>query len=260
MATTRTDPVGAYIASKPKDARAALTQVREAIRKAVPGAQESIAYKMPVYTLDGVFVLYFAGWKAHYSLYPVTDDIAAAFARELAPYERTKGGVRLPYSEPVPARLIGRIAKFRATQLAKRDAGRTGRTAQLARVRRLCRSLPSVSEKMSHGTPTFFVTDGKGVFAMFSDHHHEDGRLALWVPVPDGQQTLMISEAPEIYFKPPYVGASGWIGIDLAQIRDDALGSHLQEAWRLIARKMPASRSRPAARPARRRARRASRT
>lgn len=259
MATTRTDAVAAYIASKPKDARATLTQVREAIRKAVPAAQESIAYGMPVYTLGGVFVLYFAGWKAHYSLYPVTDDIAAAFERELAPYERSKGGVRLPYSEPVPVRLIGRIATFRARQLKTRDAGKGGRTAQLIRLRRLCRSLPSVSEKISHGTPTFFVERNKGVFAMFSDHHHEDGRVALWVPVPEGQQALMINEAPAIYFKPPYVGASGWIGINLTQIRDDALGAHLQEAWRLIAGKMPKVNSRSAARPARRPAARSSR-
>lgn len=252
MAKRPATSVSQYIASKPRPARAALTQVRRAIRKAIPGAEESVAYQMPVYTLNGVFVLYFAGWKAHYSLYPITDALAAAFARELAPYERSKGGVRLPYSEPVPVRLIARIAKFRAGELRKRDAATGGRIAQLKRLRRLCTSLPTVAEKISHGTPTFFVEQDKGVFAMFSDHHHEDGRLALWVPVADGLQAVMIEEAPDIYFKPPYVGASGWIGINLAQIGDDALQAHLNEAWRLIARKMPKADARSAARRARR--------
>lgn len=241
MVRTRSTSVSQYIASKPREARAALTQVRNAIRKALPAAEEGLSYQMPVYVLNGVFVLYFAGWKAHYSLYPVSDALATAFARELAPYERSKAGLRLPYSEPVPARLITRIAKFRAAEIKARDKRRDGRTAQLTRLRRLCASLPSVAEKLSHGTPTFFVEKDKGVFAMFSDHHHEDGRLALWVPVPHGQQAVMIEEAPAVYFKPPYVGAGGWIGITLDQIRDDALRAHLREAWRLIARKRPSA-------------------
>lgn len=252
MAKSPSSSVKQYIASKPKEARVALTKACEAIKRALPGANEAIAYNMPVYTLDGVFVLYIAGWKAHYSLYPITDSIATAFADELEPYERSKGGVRLPYSEPVPVRLIARIARFRADELKARDRARTGRTAQLARLRRLCKTLPSVAEKLSHGSPTFFVQQDKGVFAMFADHHHEDGRLALWVPVPAGQQALMIEEAPETYFKPPYMGTAGWVGINLAQIKDDALRAHLHEAWHLIARKLPATRTRAGGRTTRR--------
>ena len=217
-----------------------LEQVRRAIRKAVPAAEEGLAYQMPVYTLNSVPVLYFAGWKAHYSLYPATDALVAAFERELAPYERSKGTIRMPLAEPVPVKLIGRIARFRADQLTARDRktpGKKGRTAQLERVRRLCAALPSVAEKLSHGTPTFFVEKDKGVFAMFADNHHEDGHLALWVPVPDGLQPLLIEDAPATYFKPPYVGSSGWVGIHLDQIRDDALRIHVHEAWELIAGK-----------------------
>jgi uncharacterized protein YdhG (YjbR/CyaY superfamily) len=175
-------------------------------------------------------VLYFAGWKAHYSLYPASDALVAAFERELAPYERSKGTIRMPLSEPVPVNLIERIARFRAEQLTAREhkKGREkGREAHLQRVRRLCATLPSVSEKLSHGTPTFFVEKDKGVFAMFADNHHQDGHLALWVPVAEGLQPT--------YFKPPYVGSSGWIGIELDQIRDDALQIHLRDAWKLVA-------------------------
>ena len=239
MAKTRFKSVNEYIASKPKNARVVLERVRSAIRKAVPAAEEGLSYQMPVYTLNGVAVLFFAGWKEHYSLYPASDALVAAFKRELAPYERSKGTIRMPLAEPVPVPLIERIARFRAEQLTTRERSKgrrgKGREAQLDRVRRICATMPSVSEKLSHGTPTFFVEKDKGVFAMFADNHHEDGRLALWLPVPEGLQTLLMEDAPATYFKPPYVGSSGWVGIHLDQIRDDALRVHLREAWDLVA-------------------------
>jgi uncharacterized protein YdhG (YjbR/CyaY superfamily) len=250
MAKTRPQTVKEYMAAKPKEARAILEGVRRAIRKAVPGVDEGLAYQMPAYTLNGVPVLYFAGWKAHYSLYPVNDALVAAFERELAPYARSKGAIRIPLDTPAPTRLIERIAKFRAKQITSRDKDKRGRpqgrVAQLERLRRLMAGLPSMSEKISHGTPSFFVEQvgdtHKGCFAMFSDHHHDDGRLALWVPVAEGLQSVMIDEAPITYFKPPYVGGGGWIGIDLAHIQDDALKAHLREARQLIAAKMKPSR------------------
>jgi uncharacterized protein YdhG (YjbR/CyaY superfamily) len=239
VAKARFGSVSEYIASKPKDSRVALERVRRAIRTAVPAAEEGLSYQMPTYTLNGVPILYFAGWKAHYSLFPATDALVAAFTRELAPYERRKGTIRLPIAEPVPERLIERIARFRAKQITARDAGKgkKGRGAQLERVRRLCAKLPGVSEKISHGTPTFFVDRDKGVFAMFADNHHQDGHLALWVPVKEGLQTLLIEDAPATYYKPPYVGSSGWVGIELDQIRDNALLEHLREAWEIVALK-----------------------
>ena len=146
-----------YIASKPKESRASLEAVRRAILKAVPKAQEGLAYQMPAYTLNGVGVLYFAGWKSHYSLYPASDALVEAFAKELAPYERSKGTLKFPLSEPVPVRLIERIAKFRARQLTMggaATAGRRkgGREGQVDRICRLCAALLSAFERMSHGT------------------------------------------------------------------------------------------------------------
>ena len=247
MAKTAFKSVKEYIASKPKDVRAALERVRGAIRTAVPAAEETIAYQMPVYTLNGVPVLYFAGWTHHYSLYPASDALVAAFRDELAVYQRTRGTIRFPLSEPVPVPLIKRIARFRAKQLAMRDTGKgarkTGRHAQLDRVRRFCVALPGVTEKLSHGAPAFFVAKDKGVFAMFADNHHEDGHLAVWLPVPEGLQSALIEEEPATYFKPPYVGPSGWVGIELARVRDDALEGHLREAWQLVARKLKKSRT-----------------
>ena len=92
-----------------------LEQVRAAIRKALPKAEEGISYQIPVFRLDGRPVLYFAGWKKHYSLYPISKALAETFGEQLSAYEvNGKGTMRLPLTEPVPAGLIGRIAKFRA--------------------------------------------------------------------------------------------------------------------------------------------------
>jgi hypothetical protein len=75
------------------------------------------------------------------------------------------------------------------------------------------------------------------MFTVFADNHHEDGHLAVWLPVPEGVQSAMIEDAPSIYFKPPYVGSSGWVGIELDQIGDEALAIHVRKAWELVARK-----------------------
>jgi uncharacterized protein YdhG (YjbR/CyaY superfamily) len=122
--------VGEYIAAQPKAARPALRRVRSAIRKALPGAQEAISYQIPAYELKGSAVLYFAGWKRHYSLYPATGALVARFRRALAPYEVSKGTIRFPLSQPVPARLIERIARFRAKEAAARAKTRTAAAKQ----------------------------------------------------------------------------------------------------------------------------------
>lgn len=103
----------------------------------------------------------------------------------------------------------------------------------LQRVRRICMALPETTEKISHGEPTFFVR--KKVFAMFANNHHDDGRLAVWLPVPTGEQELLIEGSPDVFFKPPYVGVRGWVGIDLTNINDAELTSFLQEAWEIVA-------------------------
>jgi hypothetical protein len=105
----------------------------------------------------------------------------------------------------------------------------------LERVRRLCLALPETSERLSHGEPTFFVH--KKVFVMFADNHHNDGRVAVWVPVPEGFQEGLIERAPRVFFRPPYVGPRGWVGIELAQIDDAELAMYITIAWELVAPK-----------------------
>lgn len=103
----------------------------------------------------------------------------------------------------------------------------------LQRVRRICLALPETMEKLSHGEPTFFVR--KKVFAMFSNNHHNDGHIAVVVPAAIGIQAMLIEASPEKFYKPPYVGVRGWVGIELDQIDDEELAFHISEAWRLIA-------------------------
>ncbi len=86
----------------------------------MPGAEELISYQIPTYKLHGGYVVYFAGWKQHYSLHPATEHFVAAFKDDLASYKVNKGTIRFPLSQPVPVKLIERIAKFLAKQAAER--------------------------------------------------------------------------------------------------------------------------------------------
>jgi hypothetical protein len=123
---------------------------------------------------------------------------------------------KTPPTQPVPA--------------GTKDDGR-----QLKRLRRWCLSMPGAVEKISHGEPTFFTP--KRVFAMFANNHHGDGHIAAWLPAGEGVQGALIDDAPEIYFKPPYVGGSGWIGVELSRVDDEQLGALVREAFQLITAK-----------------------
>jgi uncharacterized protein YdhG (YjbR/CyaY superfamily) len=118
MAKTNFKSIDDYIAAQPKPVQPVLKRVRSTISKAVPNAEEVISYQIPAYKLQGRPLLYFAGWKEHYSLYPSNARLVAAFKDELAPYEITKGTIRFPLAEPIPVKLIQGIAKFRAKEVA----------------------------------------------------------------------------------------------------------------------------------------------
>jgi uncharacterized protein YdhG (YjbR/CyaY superfamily) len=109
--------VDEYIALQPETVQGVLERVRSTIRKVLPEAEEVISYKIPAYKVHGSPLLYFAGWSQHYSLYAATDRVIAAFKEELAPYEVNKSTIRFPFSQPIPVKLIARIAKFRAKEV-----------------------------------------------------------------------------------------------------------------------------------------------
>ena len=106
---------------------------------------------------------------------------------------------------------------------------------QLKRLRKICMNLPDTTEKLSYGAPTFFSE--KGVFVKFANNVHNDGHLGIWVPAPPGLQEALIAEAPKTYYRPPYLGKRGWIGIELDQASDETLAAHIRQGWNLIAKR-----------------------
>ena len=101
-------------------------------------------------------------------------------------------------------------------------------------LRDLCMALPEVTERLSHGEPTWFVRDKK-VFVMLANHHHDD-RLAFWCAAPEGAQEMLVESDPERYFRPPYVGHRGWLGVYLDVPVDwDEIEELVTDAYCLIA-------------------------
>lgn len=86
--------------------------------------------------------------------------------------------------------------------------------ALFERIQKLCLSFPGSIERLSHGTPTFFINN-KQSFVQYWVNHHNDGIIALWASAAAGVQSILIESNSEVYFRPPYVGHLGWIGIRL---------------------------------------------
>jgi uncharacterized protein YdhG (YjbR/CyaY superfamily) len=103
-----------YIASFPEETQMLLEQVRKTIRDAAPGAEETINYSIPTFTLEGNLV-HFAGFNKHIGFYPAPSGIKA-FIKELSSYENAKGSVQFPLDKPIPYDLISRIVKFRVKE------------------------------------------------------------------------------------------------------------------------------------------------
>lgn len=109
-----------YIASRPKPVQTTLKRLRSILRRALPGAEEVISYQIPAYRLQGKIVIYFAGWREHYSLYPSGSRLPDALKEDLESYEQSRGTIRFELSEPIPEKLIARIARFRAKEAAEK--------------------------------------------------------------------------------------------------------------------------------------------
>ena len=107
----------------------------------------------------------------------------------------------------------------------------------IARLRKICLALPETTERLSHGEPTWFVR-GKKTFLSMSDHHHDD-RVALWCAGADGAQEVLVSTQPHKFFRPPYVGHRGWLGVylDVADVDWDQIADLVVDAYRVVAPK-----------------------
>jgi len=113
----------------------------------------------------------------------------------------------------------------------------------LGRLRRACLALPEVEERLSHGEPAWFVR-GKRMFVSFADRHHDD-RVACWCAAPAGAQEALVANYPERFFRPPYVGHRGWLGVYLdVPIDWDEVEELVVDAYQVVAPKRLAQRVR----------------
>ena len=119
MKPTEIKHVDAYIAGFPEETQALLEQVRAAIKKAAPNAEEVISYQMPAYKLNGSPVAYFAGYRQHIGFYPTASGIAN-FQQEFAAYKSSKGAVQFPLDKKMPLTLIAKIVKFRVKEISEK--------------------------------------------------------------------------------------------------------------------------------------------
>lgn len=121
MAKTDYKNANEYLATFPPETRKLLETVRKTIRAAVPDAEEVISYQIPAFRKDGVWIFYYSGHKAHFSLScPPPFAAFKAFAKELAPYKKSLSAVQFPYDQPVPVDLIARMSKLQAEQAGKK--------------------------------------------------------------------------------------------------------------------------------------------
>ena len=117
------------------------------------------------------------------------------------------------------------------------SGGKDAVAAAIKKLRAICLAMPEAAEKISHGEPTWFAGKGK-VFAMLDDHHHGAKHLSVWLPAGLGAQESLIASDPERYFRPPYVGPSGWVGVVLDTKPDWAVVAWLvEQAYRKVAHK-----------------------
>ena len=104
------------------------------------------------------------------------------------------------------------------------------------RVREICLALPEVTERPSHGSPAFYVRDKKQFVMLWPDGHHDDRFPHLWCAAPPGSQAELIAAAPERFFRPPYVGGRGWLGVRIDVDPDwDEVAAIVADAYRLVA-------------------------
>jgi hypothetical protein len=116
------------------------------------------------------------------------------------------------------------------------DYGSADVARALGMVRTAALRWPETSERVSHGGPAFFIA-GKRCFVMFLDDHHQDGRLAIWCAAPDGVQVEMVEAEPDRFFRPPYVGHRGWLGVQLLDVTQAELDAIVLDAYRQVAPK-----------------------
>jgi hypothetical protein len=131
-------------------------------------------------------------------------------ASKQSPRAKKTPATKTPATKPTrrAAPLADQTSAHPVRRVASKDA------PLVERLRKICLAFPDAGERISHGEPTWFAGKGK-VFAMLDNHHHGSPHLSVWLPQPIGAQETLIKVDPDRFFRPPYVGPSGWVGVVL---------------------------------------------
>lgn len=118
-----------------------------------------------------------------------------------------------------------------------RDGVIRGTSPECERLRAICLALPGATEKVAWSEPTWRVKDR--IFAQLEDHHHDSERIGVWLKAPDGAQEILVENAPDRFYRPPYVGHKGWVGVylDVPNIDWDELAALVEQSYRMVAPK-----------------------
>jgi hypothetical protein len=155
--------------------------------------------------------------------------------------------------QPVETRRVVHAVTLRVSDARRADSTTPRRTARCGRdrpvssdiatealhhLREICLALPEVTERPSHSAPTFFVRDKKSFVQLWADGHHSDTFPHLWCAAPPGAQEELVEQEPERFFRPPYVGHRGWLGVRLDRKVDwNEVAEICRDAYRTVAPK-----------------------
>lgn len=230
-------PVGEYIARFEPAIQRLLRAARTLVKAVAPDAEEKAYRGWPIRIRTDRGLVAIAGFADHVN---VNFGRGASLDDPMGLLEGTGASIRhVKIRSVADARSVDlrRLVQQELSGGPKPTISTPGRERVLARVRKLCLGLPDVTEKLSHGAPSFFVRD-KRLFAQVWTYHHSDGRFAMWCAAPTGAQSALVKADAERFFVPPYVGHRGWLGVRLDRKIDwTELAEILRDAHHEVATK-----------------------
>jgi uncharacterized protein YdhG (YjbR/CyaY superfamily) len=233
-----------YLDGLEEPKRTTLTRLRQTILEILPEADQGLSYGVPAFKVGGKTIAGFAAFRNHLSYLPHSGSVFPQVSDELQGYSTSSGALRFGVDEPLPVSLVKKLIAVRLRQAlpaedqhpAPADTSNLVAADLAGRVGAICLALPEVHERLSHGAPTWFIR-GKSAFVTLWAHGHHDHEFPhLWCAAPPHAQQELVAAEPSRFFRPPYVGGRGWIGVRLDRNLDWAEISELcHDAYRATA-------------------------
>lgn len=221
-----------FIARFPPDVQRLLRAARRMVKEISPDCEERAYRGWPMTLRTGRGLVALAGYTGYLNLSLGKGVSLRDPERLLKGTGKSMRHVKVRRLEDVRSPALQDLVRQELLEGSERmTMTKAARERIAARVRRICLALAEVSERPSHGSPTFFHRD-KRSFLQIQTDFHDDGRFALWLAAPLGAQSDLVEAGPERYFVPPYVGPSGWVGMRLDRDIDwDEVGERIGEAY-----------------------------